>query len=86
MPFLLFLEVGGLVAPCCAYTCPWGVVATVVGVEKEREVGVLMLEELEHQATDMDNKEVGKNYGKQVGKKEEACCILDTCYQEGGRC
>ena len=38
---------------------PGGVVATVVGFEKAREEGVLMLEELEHQAVDTDNKEVG---------------------------
>ena len=39
-------------------------VAAVAGFEKEREVGVLMLEELEHQTMDTDNKEVGKHYGK----------------------
>ena len=38
---------------------PEGVVVTIVGVEKEREEEVLMLEELEHQAMNMDNKEVG---------------------------
>ena len=31
----------------------------VARVEKEREEAVLMLEELEHQAMEMDNKEVG---------------------------
>ena len=36
-----------------------GVATTVAGVEKEREVGVLMLEELEHQVMDTDKKEVG---------------------------
>ena len=38
---------------------PGGVVVAVVGVENTREARVLMLEELEHQATDTDNKEVG---------------------------
>ena len=33
--------------------------AAVAGVEKAREEEVLMLEELEHQAMDTDNKEVG---------------------------
>ena len=33
--------------------------AVVARVEKEREEVVLMLEELEHQAMDTDNKEVG---------------------------
>ena len=36
-----------------------GVVTDVARVEKAREVEVLMLEELEHQAVDMDNKGVG---------------------------
>ena len=38
---------------------PEGAAAIVAGVKKEREAEVLMLEELEHQATDTDNKEVG---------------------------
>ena len=38
---------------------PKEVVAVVAGVEKVREAGVLMLEGMEHQAMDMDNKEVG---------------------------
>ena len=38
---------------------PGGVVVAVAEVEKEREVGVLMLKGLEHQVTDTDNKEVG---------------------------
>ena len=38
---------------------PEGAVATVAGVEKAREEEMLMLEELEHQAVDTDNKEVG---------------------------
>ena len=58
MPFLFFLEVGGLVTPCCAYTFLLGGMVAVVGVEKAREVRVLMLEELEHEAVDTDNKEV----------------------------
>ena len=65
---------------------PKGVVAALAGVEKEREAKVLMLEELEHRAVDKDNKEVGQHWGKQVGKKEEACRILDTCYREGEKC
>ena len=63
----------------------WAMVA-IARVEKEREVGVLMLEELGHQVADTDNKEVWKHSGKQVGKKEEACRILDTCYREGEKC
>ena len=63
-----------------------GVVVVVVGVEKAREAEVLMLEELEHQVADTNNKEVGQHCGKQVGQKEEACRILDTCYQEGEEC
>ena len=66
---------------------PWGLVVVVVGVEKAREVEVLMLEELEHWAADKDNGQVGKHCGKwEVGKKEEVYCILDTCYLEGERC
>ena len=38
---------------------PEGVVVVVAGVEKEREEEVLVLEELEHQAVNTDNKEVG---------------------------
>ena len=38
---------------------PKGVVAAVAGVEKVREVEVIILEELEHQAVDIDNKVVG---------------------------
>ena len=38
---------------------PEGEVVAIAGVEKAREEEVLMLEELEHQAMDMDNKEVG---------------------------
>ena len=38
---------------------PEGAVAVVTGVEKAREGEVLMLEELEHQAVDTDNKVVG---------------------------
>ena len=38
---------------------PERVVVVVAGVEKAREEEVLMLEELEHQAVDRDNKEVG---------------------------
>ena len=38
---------------------PEGAVVVVAGVEKAREEEVLMLEDLEHQATDTDNKEVG---------------------------
>ena len=38
---------------------PEGVAIAVAGVEKAREAGVLMLEELEHQAMDTDNKGVG---------------------------
>ena len=34
-------------------------VTAIVGVEKVREEEVIMLKELEHQAMDMDNKEVG---------------------------
>ena len=56
------------------------------GVEKAREVKVLILKEIEHQDTDTDKKEVGQHCGKQVGKKEEAWCILDTCYREGEKC
>ena len=41
-----------------------GVVAAIAGVDKAREAGVLMLEELEHQAVDTDNKEVGQHCGK----------------------
>ena len=45
----------------------------VVGIGKVRDAKVLMLEEMEHQATDMDNNEVGQHCGKQeVGKKGEA--------------
>ena len=36
-----------------------GVVAIVPGVDKVRESGVLMIEGLEHQAADTDNKEAG---------------------------
>ena len=36
-----------------------GVVTAIVGVEKAREAEVLMLEELEHQNADMNNKGVG---------------------------
>ena len=36
-----------------------GAVGVVAGVEKARELEVQMLEELEHQAMDKDNKEVG---------------------------
>ena len=36
-----------------------GPMIIVAGVEKEREAEVLMLEELEHQAADTDNKGVG---------------------------
>ena len=62
-------------------------VASVAGVKKAREVEVLMLEELEHRAVDKGNRQVGKHCGKQeVGQKEEACRILDTCYLEGERC
>ena len=35
---------------------PEGVVVAIAGVEKAREVEVLMLEELEHWAADMDNR------------------------------
>ena len=35
---------------------PEGVVTATVGVEQVREVEVIMLEELEHQAVDTDNK------------------------------
>ena len=38
---------------------PEWVVAVVAGVEKAMEEEVLMLEELEHQAVDTDNKGVG---------------------------
>ena len=38
---------------------PEGAVVVVVGVEKARVEEVLTLEELEHQAVDMDNEEVG---------------------------
>ena len=43
---------------------PEGAMVAVAGVEREREVEVLMLEELEHQATDTDNNEVGYHCGK----------------------
>ena len=45
--------------PAVHTPAPKGAVAAVVGVEKAREVEVLMLEELEHLVVDMDNKEVG---------------------------
>ena len=45
--------------PAVHTPAPQGVVAAVARVEKAREVEVLMLEEMEHQAMDMDNKEVG---------------------------
>ena len=65
---------------------PEEVVVAIVGVEKAREAEVLMLEKLEHQVVDTDNKDFLQHFGKQVGKKEEACCILDTCYREGEKC
>ena len=65
---------------------PGGVAVAIAGVDKAREAEVLMLEELEHQAADTENKKVGKHCGRQVGKKEETCCILDTCYREGEKC
>ena len=60
-----------------------GGVDAIAGVEKEREAEVLMLEALEHQVADTDSKEVMQHCGKQVGQKEEACRILDTCFREG---
>ena len=36
-----------------------GAATAVAVVEKAMEVGVLMMEELEHQVVDTDNKEVG---------------------------
>ena len=41
-----------------------GVMVGVAGVENAREKEVLMLEELEHQVVDTDNKEVGYHRGK----------------------
>ena len=38
---------------------PEGAVVAVVGVEKAREEAMLMLEEMEHQTVDTNNKEVG---------------------------
>ena len=43
---------------------PEGVVPTIAGVDKAREAEVLMLEELEHQDVDMENKEVEKHWAK----------------------